>query len=369
MRSPTFAASLVIVVLFAGSRVGDSVADEPAVRSKKLIEFGWDEPDTAFLRKHFAEMEKTPFDGCVFHVSTLKGENFTWLCWDRRAFELDEFRSAIDDLKALPPASGFRHHFLRFNTAPGRLDWFGDFSAVLRNAGLAAKIAKEGRCAGVLLDDEQYEGPLFDYAKQRDAKTKSWDEYAAQARKRGAEVMQAFQREFPDLTVLLTFGHSLPRRQSEGGKRPLSECSYGLLAPFLDGMIDAATGRTRLVDGHELSYGYREAAQFDRGLKLMTEDVLPIVADREKYRRVSAPGFGIWLDYDWRSKGWNEQDLSKNHFTPEGFESSVRDALRRSDEIVWIYSETPRWWSPEGGPVKLPPAYDAALRRARAAPR
>ena len=36
------------------------------VREKKLIEFGWDEPDTAFLRAHLGEMEKTPFDGCVY---------------------------------------------------------------------------------------------------------------------------------------------------------------------------------------------------------------------------------------------------------------------------------------------------------------
>ena len=51
-------------------------------KSKKLIEFGWDEPDTAFLRQHLAEMEQTPFDGCVFHAGCelaggRKG-SFTW---------------------------------------------------------------------------------------------------------------------------------------------------------------------------------------------------------------------------------------------------------------------------------------------------
>ena len=59
-------------------------------RRRKLIEFGWDEPDTAFLRKHQEAMEQTPFDGCVFHVNTSgKGkpaENFTWLCWGKRRF-------------------------------------------------------------------------------------------------------------------------------------------------------------------------------------------------------------------------------------------------------------------------------------------
>ncbi len=33
---------------------------------KKLIEFGWDEPDTAFMREQDAEMERSPFDGCGY---------------------------------------------------------------------------------------------------------------------------------------------------------------------------------------------------------------------------------------------------------------------------------------------------------------
>ena len=36
-----------------------------------------------------------------------------------------------------------------------------------------------------------------------------------------------------------------------------------------------------------------------------------------------------------------------------------------ADEYVWIYTETPRWWSKEGGPVKLPKAYEEAVRKAR----
>ena len=36
---------------------------------KHLIEFGWDVPDTAFLRRHIAQLERTPFDGCVFHAN------------------------------------------------------------------------------------------------------------------------------------------------------------------------------------------------------------------------------------------------------------------------------------------------------------
>jgi hypothetical protein len=41
-------------------------AAEPT-RGKRLLEFAWDEPDTAVMRRHVAEMEATPIDGVVFH--------------------------------------------------------------------------------------------------------------------------------------------------------------------------------------------------------------------------------------------------------------------------------------------------------------
>jgi hypothetical protein len=342
---------------------------EPA---RKLIEFGWDEPGTNFLRGHLAELERTPFDGCVFHVEARDAQgtpaNFTWLGWGRRTFTADDLKRARADLEALAATrTRFRYNFLRFNTTPADLDWFDDYSAVIANARLAAGLARAGHCPGILLDTEQYEGKLFDYRKQRDAKQHSWAEYAAQARRRGREVMTAFQEEHPDLTVFLTFGHSLLWKQGEQGKKALAECPYGLLGPFVDGMIEAARGRTRIVDGHELSYGYRDAKAFIDAHQAIAHDAATLAADREAYRRVVSAGFGLWLDYDWRKKGWDTRDPGKNYFSPSGFEASLRAALEQSDEYVWIYTETPRWWSEKGESVALPPAYGDAIRRARRA--
>jgi len=358
-------ALVVLLLRHAGHARAQAPPDRPV---KRLIEFGWDEPDTAFLRRQIAEMEKTPFDGCVFHVTTAdpqgRPENFTWLCWGRRAFNEAELKPALDDLKATT-IRRFTHNFLRFNTSPGDLDWFDDHAAALGNSRLAARLAGEGHCAGILFDVEEYQGGLFTYSKQRDAKSKSWDEYAAQASRRGREVMGAFQEGFPDLTVFLTFGHTLSWTKSEDGKKPLAESSYGLLAPFLDGMVEAAKGRARIVDGFELSYGYRERARFEEGYRLMKQRVLPIVADGQRYRQVVSSGFGLWLDYDWAKKGWDSADPSKNYFTPEGFEASLRWALERSDEFAWIYTEKPRWWTAKGSRAHLPDAYEAAIRRSR----
>lgn len=346
----------------AGSR-----QDTPAVPVRKLIEFGWDEPDTAFLRQQWPQLEATPFDGCVFHAmaETANGkENFTWLVWGQRAFSPAALAAAKADLVATRPIK-LRHNFLRINVTPGDLDWFDDFTAVVANVRLAAHLAASGPCDGLLFDVEQYQAPIFDYRKQRDARTKSWDAYAQQARRRGREVMTAIAAELTRPVILLTFGYTLPWKQSEEGKQPLADVSYGLLAPFLDGMLDAAPAGAVLVDGYELSYGYREPAAFVRARRQIKRDVFPIVAEPQRYAAHMQAGFGIWLDYDWRRRGWNVEQLEKNYFTPAGFETSVAAAWSASDRYVWIYTETPRWWTREQGSQALPPAYGVALRRVK----
>ncbi|MBI1785002.1 hypothetical protein HYR69_07645 [Candidatus Sumerlaeota bacterium] len=363
---------LIRAILFLISAFSFAGAAEPQrMAEKKLIEFGWDEPDTAFMRKHIAEMEATPFDGCVFHagaVSKSDGRSFTWECWGTKVFTDGEMQSVMDDLKAIR-FGRFRHNFLRFNVTPGEIDWFDDFSAVLNNARLAARAAFAGRRGvdGIMFDIEEYKGHLFDYDKQRDAKTKSWDAYAAQARLRGREVMEQFQAGYPGLTVFLTYGYCLPWRNFSDSGKPLAECEYGLLAPFLDGMVEAARGKTRLVDGYERSYGVEDPKMFREFYKTMQTDLLPVVANPAKYHRVFSFSFGIWMDRDWHKAGWNIEDPSKNLNPPEKLERLVRGGLQRADEYVWIYCEAPRWWSEEGKPLKLPQAYDAALRKARRA--
>src|SRR3954469_11087806 len=322
MRSKTV---LFVAAAFVAS-ISSLAAD---LASKKLIEFGWDEPDTKFIREHIKEMQATPFDGCVFHAQYKRADgksgSFMWESWGTNTFGSEDLAEALRDLKQTE-FGGFKENFLRFNTTPAKLDWFDDYGAVLKNARLAAEFAREANCPGLLFDIEQYEGMLFDYRKQRDTydkskpadqPMKSWEVYAAHCRKRGKEVMEAFQAGYPNLVVFLTFGYRLPWDESRHGRIPLAECHYGLLAPFLDGMFAAARGKTIFVDGHETAYSWREPEKFAEGYKETEDRLLPIVSDEERYHQFVSIGFGLWLDHDWRKRGWSE-DASKNYFTPEG---------------------------------------------------
>ena len=73
-------------------------------KAKKLIEFGWDEPSTSFMREHITKMERAPFDGVVFNAEARKAKGakrrFTWEAWGTNRFEEVELQQAIEDLRA-----------------------------------------------------------------------------------------------------------------------------------------------------------------------------------------------------------------------------------------------------------------------------
>jgi hypothetical protein len=350
-------AGLALALLVAGC----------APPERKLIQFGWGEPDTGFLRRHVRQMETAPFDGCVYNLTYeptagLRG-NLAWDAWGRQAVPEAALQGARRDLEAVR-FERFQHNFVRMNVTPGHVDWFDDFQPVLANARSLARLARLGGSAGVLLDTETYAAPLFHHASRPLAGERDFAAYARQARRRGEELMRAFEAEFPGLTLLLTFGHSVTWWEMQSFDRPLQQCGYGLLAPFVDGLIDGAR-RGRIVDGYELSYGFREARRFAEARRSLAFEVLPIVARHGRYRRYVSAGFGLWLDYEWRERGWDADAPERNYFTPRGLQRSLEAAFAAADEYVWLYSETPRWWSDAGERVALPDAYDRAIRRAR----
>jgi len=339
--------------------VAQSTSQKDLLKGKKLIEWGWDEPDTAFMRANIEKMEQFPFDGLIFHAKTDKGANLAWEVWGSQKLTNADFKKSVEDLKATK-FNRFTDRFLRVNVTPGKVDWFDDeaWASVLNNFGVAAHVAKEGRCKGFMFDTEQYDGAvtLFDYRQQKDKRT--FAESQAKVRQRGREWIQSVNQQYPDITILLTFGYEMSFRHAEKpGDR--STAPYGLLADFLDGALEACTKETVIVDAWEFSYPYKERKQFQNAYETITRKALDQTAVREKYKSQVQAGFGLWMDH--RRKDWHVADFSKNHFSPAEFETAVRSALEVSDQYVWIYTERPRWWTNE----MLPQPYVEALTKAR----
>ncbi len=259
----------------------------------------------------------------------------------------------------------------------------------MNNVSLAASIAKEGGLKGVFFDPEEYEAHLWNYQKQKDTKTRTFDEYAAQAKKRGAEVMQAFQNVYPDITIMLAFGHAANYwyEVADNKGNNFSKCSsdpnklhyadYGLLSPFLNGMVEAAGPKVKIVDGWESAYFFLRAKEFSDGRAAIDEKVLPFVSDKEKYSKVYKCGFGIWLDANWLDgknrddypadgrkeyPGWSSIDFTRNYFQPEEIEMSLKNAFKYSDEYVWLYAERLFYL---GSQKNIPNAYVETIQKAK----
>ena len=359
-RGSSFLLLLGLLCVAIGPITAQPAPKAPA-KAKKVIEWGWDEPDTGFMRANIEKMEKFPFDGLIFHAKSDKGANLAWEVWGTQKFTAADFTKAIEDLKATK-FNRFTDRFLRVNVTPGKVDWFDDeaWGSVQNNFGVAAYVAREGLCKGFMFDTEQYDGAvtLFDYRQQKDKDKRAFADYQAQVRKRGREWIQAVNKEYPGITILLTFGYEMSFRRAD---KPMdrSTAAYGLLADFLDGVLDGCTSETVLVDAWEFSYPYKDHKQFQEAYATITRKALDQTAVPKRYKDQVKAGFGLWMDH--RRKEWDVAEFSKNYFTPAEFESSVRSALEVSDEYVWIYTERPRWWTNE----MLPPAYVEALSNAR----
>lgn len=338
-----------------------AAAEEPLKR-KKLIEWGWDEPGTEFLKAHAAEMDQLPFDGFVFHVPPIDGRNFVWTMWSGQRFSWEGFAKPLAELQS-SKFTRLNARFFRVNVTPGNVDWFDDaaWSAVQHNFGLAARFAREGGATGFMFDTEQYQGDLFSYDKQPGKEKRSFAEYQAKVRERGSQWMREVNQHYPDITILLTFGYYYAQPRTEKGEKDRSQAHYGLLADFLDGMFAACSENSQIVDAWEPSYGYKRRDQFEKARDTILNRTLEWTADKEKYRKHGRAGFGVWMDNDPSKYGWNTDDVAKNYFTPAEFTTSVQTALELSDEYVWIYTEKPRWWTRE----KLPTEYIDALKNAR----
>jgi len=352
---------LAAVLTQFGFVAAGRAADRPIGPDKKIIEWGWDQPDTAYLRQHIAEMEKTPFDGVIFGVRSWTSGTPTYFShenWGKRRFTEAELRPAMDDMRATT-FTRFTDNFLRLNVTPGDVDWFDSaFSAVIENARLAAKVAAAGRVRGFMLDVEMYQSPVFTYAGQKYCKEKTFDQYRAQVRARGRQFVRAIQSEMPAPVILLTFANSLLAQVPQGR---LQDMGYGLLPAFVDGLLETAGPQTEIVDAYESAYPFREVAQFQAARKAIVDEGLKLSGVQDAYRQHVRVGFGLWMDQGWRSVGWFPDDPEKNQISPLEFEYALHRALTYTDKYVWVYSEQPNWWAGD----KLPLGYVEAVRNAR----
>lgn len=331
--------------------------NQPAA-GKKLIYFGWGYPSPQWLAENTALADSLGFDGVCLDLNFTRGGKeyrLGWLGFGGPEAKVSDFQGHIETLRGIK-FTNLKHNFLRMNATPGDFDVFDDdFDTVIRNFRVAAQVAKQAGFVGILFDPEHYGKTPYHYQSRKYAEQKSFDEYRAKYRERGAQVMRAINAALPEAVVLTTWANSIPAIQAKHGD--ILKSGYNLLPAWYDGMVSAATDRTKIIDGYETSYGFKQRQQFLEAYYTMLNKGRALSDVPQEYREHVSAGFGIWAD---NGSKFDPQDFTKNYFTPEELEQTLGMAFEISDEYVWMYNHHIGWWKGEA-----PAAYVAALKQAR----
>lgn len=360
---------LTLIALSVLLVTGACAVAQQAPTEKKLIEYGWDVPKPAYVREHIGEMEKRPFDGLILRMA-VGGRVFVPTKWAEESYAAD-----LDHL-ANTEWQRFTDNFLVMYAA-SEVDWFDDahWEAALHNVSVTVRAAKAGKCKGVCFDAEPYGKNPWNWREQAHADTKSFAEYQAKYRERGAQFVRAIQDEMPDAVIHTFFVFSFLRDLWEiedlaERQEKLSQKHYALYPAFINGMLDAAGPNITITDGNEGAYYYQDTLSFYSSYHGIRQRALSMLAPENvtTYHAQVQVAQALYVDHLFNTR---TTEYLSAHLSPEEraqwFEHNVYYALTTSDRYVWLYSERMNWWTDENLPAGLEKAVISA--RAKVAER
>jgi len=369
---------------------------------KKLIWFSPAFPTTQYIANHRSELDQLPIDGLVFDVllnrslstlvqpirfgpdNTLGRLLFahpTGVAGSVVRLDPSDANLAVSDM--VEEKNSGRHNFLSISVGR-KLGYYRSATAfslrppawnddvgwanATANWELAARIAKQSGAKGLVIDFEPYPydgfydnngNPLEDYV---------FNEYLYPgsqtiARARGRQIMQAMQRVFPDIVLIVPWGYSATLRNKPnwpgfGDHFNKMAIVMSYVKNFLDGMLESIPdgSSSRILDGYEFSYWYKTPNDFNEGVNEITNVASQNVAPdlRSRYASFVAPAFAFWLD--WKRSDSSQWAGDNRMNSAQQTETMVGAGLRNSSQYSWIYAEEATllndlWWNDHYKPI------------------
>ncbi|MFY7952527.1 MAG: hypothetical protein ACOVT5_08465, partial [Armatimonadaceae bacterium] len=314
-------------------------------------------PTPEFLRKHPDYLENHPFNGVAIPVRVPESwckqngliENAGYALHDLvfTAIPLDDraVAAARNDLRAVRWAHCTENRLwvtVRDGTRSGETNHQApilteaNWGVACANAAVVAKLARDSRLVGLVVDTEQYtnyrSGEHYPFGKFN---KETW-------RQRGRQWIEAVQTAFPNVSLLFFFSWG---PEHEPGGWP----GYENLKPFMDGILDAIRAPARIVHGWESTFWYggrrtmpggefhhypgdrktfRDTAAMIRGWRTLS-------ANPAKYDRFVSINMAAWVESDpWNLfPGWPTGRMDQLPW------SNLALTLAYSESTVWVWSE------------------------------
>ncbi|MBP5227220.1 MAG: hypothetical protein J6336_07535 [Kiritimatiellae bacterium] len=323
---------------------------------KKFIGHGWDllAVSPAEVLAHAEAFDKTALDGVTLCLKKVLPDGrhlaYSTIMNDPEWTE-EAFADQIPIFRQIVSHPSLRESFLACFCAPNkRLAWQDDaaWARAVNNLAVLAGLAKKGGLRGVLIDHEDYPNSRQFFRIPTDP---PFAETARLARQRGAQLMTAMTKSYPDMTFLSFWFLSMNRSLMDSDDpMAAAENASDVWPAFFNGMLDALPPTARLVDGDEHAYRY-EASRNDFFVSAwyQRQGALKLVAPEnwKKYREQVLTGFGLYLDVYINKEGdpWYFGPVNGSRLNH--FEANVRQAAKVASEYVWVYGEKSPWiaWS------------------------
>lgn len=292
-------------------------------------------------------IETLPFDGVVIFTPDFRevmtpGKTVT-------------YQKVFSDSKLAELAKRFKrvkNNFLMVWAAPAPLDAFDNWDGIIANFAVYAKAAKNAECLGVVFDNEQYRGGIWNYPQNvLHADSHSIEQYRVQMRLRGKQIMTAMISEFPDVQFMSAHGPYWSEPQAYVVIRSVADqlpANTGNLAgAFLSGFVAAsvaarAQGNSpKYIDGGEL-YSMRTQQEFSYAYNwrknTVASNVTKSLSIPESLRTNWAKNISI-------SFGLYNLPFNKP-MNPLILRTTLEYSLREADDLVWFYSDGMDWYTP-----------------------
>jgi hypothetical protein len=369
-------------------------------KKKKLIYAGIDVPAVdprgkgyckeQDLTTQLARVKALPFDGMTIEIRDPKHE------WPRSALGTNLFSGFRHDYGTFAPVPALlrqlkqtplTENFLPIATsywyesgAKEKFDWFNyeRWNIIEQNVQTYARLAKEsGVIRGLIIDVEVYDKPasfggekeyaynpfslnhMFNLVRQQ-----SREAYLARLKDCGRSFFANIEEQLPGAPILFYLGNGLALEKDNPYRSDM-------LPSFIDGMleeIDRRKSKAYIVDGGEGAYKFRATSNYRDQRKHVYGPWKAQSKRPDLYQKKVRVGFGKWLDAgEGGVSVFNAGDSAKNYYSPQEWEDSLRDALKETDEYVWVWTGGQARFFPMtyDRKVNVPTAYQNATRRAR----
>lgn len=324
----------------ASSAPVEGSAAAPAAPGVGLIYAGWygnTIPTPAFIAANKSFLETQPFHGLVAYLrNDSTNVNATTKVMTSTPLSVSAIASVLAPMKGLAWTHLTRNFGLVQGSTPP--DAFDDWSVVIQNFANCAQALKDAGLVGICFDNEQYFQPWGDYPSgAKYYETKSIDDYRAQMRLRGKQVMEAMVAVFPNIAVITLHGPSVSEPRAPAGlKFPQWQSGNELLGPYFAGFMEGMGGSPALnIDGGEL-YNLRSASDFLNSYNWRKYD--------EASDAVNSPFIppslrSVWSGRSSISFGVYDRPFGGATMDPGVLQSTLTNALRQADHYVWFYTE------------------------------